>query len=209
MKPVSEYKILTVLFAPALGGNHIANMISTSPCVQNRIKDVGNYEQYLIDLYVKSTGHNFHAGEFLNFGVEDYTKAYNTVSENNLTTVLPGHMEDAYWVLNHLRNLGNIGFITLEVFGIDLYNFYKKTSNRAYVKNYNPYVYRFMYTKEVASRILGIEMSDGYVIDAELLIQPEISGLLNDLNSELDLKMNLDLCKELHTIRHKKAYLSN
>ena len=198
--------MLTVLFAPALGGNHIANMISTSPYVQNRIKDVGNYEQYLIDLYVKSTGHNFHAQEFLNFGVEDYTKAYNTVSENNLTTVLPGHMEDAYWVLGHLKDLGNIGFITLEVFGIDLYDFYRKIPKRAYVQQYNPHIYRFMYTKEVVSRILDINTSEGHIIDAEKIIQPEISGLLNDLNDELELKMNLDLCKELHTIRHKKAY---
>ena len=206
MKHISEYKILAVLFAPALGGNHIANMISTSPYVQNRIKDVDNYEQYLVDLYVNSTGHNFHAQEFLNFGVDDYTKAYNMVSENKLTTVLPGHMEDAYWVLNHLKNLGNIGFITLEVFGVDLFNFYKKIPSRSYVKDYNPYIYRFMYNKEVSSRILDIEMSDGYAIDAELLIQPDISNLLDWLNDELGLEINLDLCKELHAIRYKKAY---
>ena len=205
MKHIQEYKTLGIVFAPALGGNHIANMISTSPQVENRIK-TAQYEQNLIDLYNNSKGNSFHAEEFLNFSAEDYTKPYNLVLENKLTTVLPGHMEDAYWVLNKLKPLGKMGFVTVEVFNIDIFNFYKNIPNRSYVENYNPYIYRFMYTKDVASRLLDIPMDDGYVIDAEKIIQPDITELLNNLNDELQLDMNLMLCKELHSIRYKKIH---
>ena len=63
-----------------------------------------------------------------------------------------------------------------------------------------------MYTKDVASRLLDIPMDDGYVIDAEKIIQPDITELLNNLNDELQLDMNLMLCKELHNIRYKKIH---
>jgi len=206
MKHICEYKTLAINFAPALGGNHIANLISTSPYVQNRIRKIHNYEQYLIDLYINSNGTTFHAEEFLNVGVDDYTKAYDMVLENKLTTVLPGHMEDVYWVLHKLKTLGPMGFITFEVFNLDLHNFYSKIPKRSYVQNYNPFLYRFMYTKDVVSRLLDIPMDDGYVIDAEKIIEPDITTFLNQLNDELQLDMNLKLCKELHSIRHKKAY---
>ena len=206
MKHIQEYKTLAIVFAPVLGGNHIANMISTSSYVQNRVKNTNNYEQYLLDLYTNSRGGEFHANEFLNFNSEDPSLAYNLVLENQSTTVLPGHMEDAYWVLNHLKPLGKIGFISIEVFDVDIFNFYKNIPKRSYVENYNPYLYRFMYTKDVAARILDIPTDDGYVIDAGKIIQPDITELLNNLNDELQLNINLELCKELHNIRHKKAY---
>lgn len=206
MKPIQEYKTLGIVFAPALGGNHIANMISTSPYVQNRVSNTVDYEQFLIDLYTKSAGDNFHAHEFLNVNSEDYTKAYNLILGNQLTTVLPGHMEDVYWVFNHLKPLGKIGFISIEVFDIDIFNFYKNIPARSYVENCNPYIYRFMYTKDVVSRLLDIPMDDGYIIDAGKIIQPDISELLNNLNDELGLNMNLELCKELHALRHTKVY---
>lgn len=206
MKTIREYKTLGITFAPALGGNHVANMISTSPYVQNRYKGTANYEQYLIDLYVNSNGHNFHAEEFLNVGVDDYTKAYDLISTNELTTVLPGHIEDCYWVFDKIKSLGTMGFITFEVFSLDLHNFYKNIPTRSYVQTYNPFLYRFMYTKEVVSRLLNIPENDGYVIDAEKIIEPDITELLNQLNDELSLDMNMALCKELHAIRHTKAY---
>ena len=77
-----------------------------------------------------------------------------------------------------------MGFITMEVFNIDIFNFYKNINTRSYVENYNPYIYRFMYTKDVASRLLDIPMDDGYVIDAEKIIQPDITELLNNLNDK-------------------------
>jgi hypothetical protein len=206
MKHITEYKTLGITFAPALGGNHIANMISTSPYVQNRFKGTDNYEQYLIDLYTGSNGVGFHAQEFLNVNSEDYTKAYDLVSKNQLSTVLPGHMEDVYWVFNHLKPLGNIGFITIEVFDIDIFNFYKDVPKRSYVTNYNPHIYRFMYTKNVVSKLLDIPLDDGHVIDAGKIIQSDITEVLHNLNDALQLNMNLELCKELHSIRHKKAY---
>lgn len=206
LKPIQEYKTLAILFAPGLGGNHLANMISTSPLVENRTKNTLDYEQYLIDLYKNSDGSNFHVEGFLNFACEDYTKAYNLVAENELTTVLPGHMEDGYWVLNKIKPLGPIGFITIEVFDIDIFNFYKTVPQRSYVDQYNPWLYRFMYNKETAARLIDVPKSDGYVIDAGKIIQPDISELLDQLNNELQLNMNLELCKELHSLRHKKAY---
>lgn len=206
MKPIREYKTLGITFAPALGGNHVANMISTSPYIQNRFREAVDYEQYLIDLYVKSNGNNFHAEEFLNVGVDDHNKAYSLVSSNELTTVLPGHIEDCYWVFDKIKSLGPMGFITFEVFNVDLYNFYKNIPKRSYVKTYNPFLYRFLYTKEVVSRLLDIPLSDGYVMDAEKIIESDITELLNQLNDELSLDMNLALCKELHAIRHTKAY---
>lgn len=206
MKHIKEYKTLGILFAPALGGNHIANMISISPHVQNRVRNTANYEQYLIDLYKESNGRMYHAEEFLNFNVTDWTQAYQLVSDNTMPTVLPGHMEDGYWVLDHLRPLGPIGFVTIEVYNIDIFNFYKNMPSRAYVKNYNPYLYRFMYNKDVAARLLDVPYEDGYAIDAEKILQPDVTELLNNLNDELQLNMNLELCAELHTIRYKKIY---
>ena len=206
MKHIKEYKTLGILFAPALGGNHIANMISTSPSVQNRVKNTADYEQYLLDLYKGSNGRMYHAEEFLNFGATDWTKAYQLVSDNKLPTVLPGHMEDGYWVLDHLKPLGKIGFITVEVYDIDIFNYYKNMPGRAYVTDYNPYLYRFMYSKTVASRLLDVPYEDGYAIAAGKIILPDISELLNNLNDELQLNMNLELCAELHTIRYKKIH---
>lgn len=199
MKPIQNYKTLAILFAPFIGGNHLANMISTSPLVANRVSTTTDYKNYLLNLYSTSKS-QFHAQEFLNFGVDNPMQAYNLIANNSLTTVLPGHMEDGYWVLNHVKSLGEIGFITIEVFDIDFENFYKSRS----FDDYNPHIYRFMYNKDVAARILDIDPSDGYAINSGDLQRPDINVLLNQLNDELGLNLDIDFCNKLHSMRFNK-----
>tara|TARA_R110000868_G_scaffold130096_2_gene339658 strand:- start:41 stop:661 length:621 start_codon:yes stop_codon:yes gene_type:complete len=203
MKPIQHYKTLTILFAPGIGGNHLANMISTSPLVADRVKNILDYKQHLISMYKNSNGKSFHADEFLNFGVDRPDQAYNLIANNTLTTLLPGHIEDGYWVLNHVRSLGKIGFITMEVFDTDLIEFYK--DKRDYVgASYNPHLYRFMYNKDVTSRILDISPDDGYAINSAEFLQPDINLLLHKINDELGLELDIDFCNQLNKIRFNK-----
>ena len=117
MKHIQEYKTLGILFAPALGGNHIANMISTSPYVENRVNTT-DYEQNLLDLYSNSKGLSFHAEQFLNFSSEDYTKPYNLIlanidSDNIRETYFKGVGSTfSYYLFQKAVYSGNTEFIT-------------------------------------------------------------------------------------------------
>ena len=195
---IKNYKILAVLTSPGMGVNHFSNMISTSPSVANRKIGAENYKEFLINLYSTSY-QQFHADEFLLFGVEDWTKAYHLVKNNQQTTVLPGHMEDAYWVLKHVCPLGPIGAITFEIFDFDLEEFYRKKRNQSYT-NYNPAVYKFLYTKDVVSRILDIPNDDILAVDAARLHRPNVDQLLEEIDDVLNLDLDMDLCKKLHTL---------
>ena len=204
MKHIQDYRTLAILFSPGIGGNHLANLISTSLWVNNRVTNVDDYNQHLLNIYKNNRGNNFHADEFTNFGVEDYNKAYELVKNNTVTTVLPGHIEDAFWVLNHIKPLGKIGFITFEVFDINLDEFYKK--QRTYIENYNPYLYRFLYNKDVVGRILDIADTDGHAINASSILSDDITILLTQLNDELQLELDIDFCNYLHKLRFNKLF---
>jgi len=200
---IKDYKILPVLFSPGMGGNHFSNMLSTSPWIANRKLNTDNYSDFLINLYNRSYV-QFHAEEFLNFGVEDWIKAHDLVKNNSGATILPGHLEDAYWVINNIRSLGPVGAITFELFDFNLDEFYRKPRNHNY-KNYNPHVYRFMYTKDVISRILDMPENDVLAVDAGRLHQPNIDQLLLELNDVLQLDLDIDLCKKLHDIWYTRT----
>ena len=202
MKHITEYKTLGVLFSPFLGGNHLANMLSTSEHIADR-KKVDNYKDYVLSYYKNNHSEfkNVHINEFSLFGVEDWTKAYNLVESNNLTTILPGHVDDGFWVLNKLKPLGPMGIITLEIYNPD--SIYSLTS-RLKVKDYNPYMYRFLYRKDVVHRLFDLSPDDVYAISMDDYFKEDIDTLLNQINSEFKLQLDIEFCKELHVMWYTK-----
>ena len=61
-------------------------------------------------------------------------------------------------------------------------------------------MYKFLYTKDVVSRILDIPNDDILAVDAARLHQPNIDQLLEELTDVLNLDLDMDLCKKLHTL---------
>lgn len=200
MKSIQEYKTLLVIFPPNFGGNHLVNLISTSPYVEKTKKDIGNYRDFLVSFYEK-TCKTYHLCDVL-YDFFCPEKVINAVANNTLTSVIPLHIDEAYFLTPFLKPLGNIGFITFELFGVST-DFFKK-SNRDHM---NISFHQFMYRKEIVEKILEIPDEDGAVIPAADFLKDDISEILSLLNNSLFLDLDLQFCSKLHTIRQKKLII--
>jgi hypothetical protein len=197
---IKDYRTLGILASPFMGVNHLANIISTSPLVAGR-KRVDNYLDYVLAQY-ESNQNRFHVDEFHLFGSEDYQQAVDLVTGNELTTVLPGHTEDAFWVLPKLQHLGRLGLITLEIYEPEL--FYNETRKRQ-TANYNPYLYRFLYRKDVVARLFNLPEDDIFAVDIKDFFTENADPLISALNDVYQLDLNLNFCKKLHSIWYAKV----
>ena len=78
---VNDYKFIMVLFPPGAGGNHLANLISTSPYVANRTNNITDYNDS-IKKYYSSNTRNAHINSTIqNVGVFDTANVIDIVSK--------------------------------------------------------------------------------------------------------------------------------
>ena len=164
-----------VIFAPGLGGNHLANLIATDPRY---------YPRATVDQYQTTKKYAHHS-------LNDNLTNINITSYNN--NVLCGHFGELYWLDRSLFEHKQVVIIEIPK---DKNSFAYKRFQR-YNHDLPDYIVeeqRSLYTPEIIESVTGI--SDHYTIPAERVVN-EISpvDLLIDMNYDIDKKT----CEQMHT----------
>jgi len=164
-----------VIFAPGLGGNHLANLIATDPRY---------YSRATVDQYQTTKKYAHHS---LNANLADI----NIISYDN--NVLCGHFGELYWLDRSLFEHKQVVIIEIP-----------KDKNSFAYKRFQTYNHdlpdyiveeqRSLYTPEIIKRVTGI--SDYYTIPAESIVnETSPVDLLIDMNYNIDKKT----CEHMHT----------
>jgi len=198
---IQDYKIIIVLFPSRLGGNHFANILSTSPYIEKKIK-VENYEQYLDNYYSTNMPDAHIFSDISNVGVHDLDNTYNVISQSSKTYIIAGHIDEAHWVYKQkLKTLQPVGFI----------NFHSLSWNNNIRRRFeylNDEYYRlchWLYSDKIIFDLFGIDQKDMlFTVNPNNLFSPDITELLNQLNLNLELDLNLNFCNKLHAKWYKK-----
>lgn len=203
---VNDYRTLVVLFEPMQGGNHFANLLSTSPKIQNRIQ-VDNYTQYLLQQYSTMID-NVHFGVLANVEVTNHNKLIDQIQTAELPMVVCGHVCETYHMFDLIKKQGPVGIINFENF--NLLDIVRHRMN--ITKNVD--LLEWAHRSEIISKTFDVDAGDMYNIATNSLFQKDISSLINQLNIDLELNLDLDICQQLHNtwfdrIKHDFKLSSN
>ena len=211
---IKNYKFLGVLGVPWVGINHLSNLISTSQYIAPKT-DVDDYQSYINDLYESNDEIHHVYSESLcnnddtdssNFSLmcpDDYTRAEQLIKNNILTTVLPGHTEDAYWVMHNVKYLGKQAIVTIENYSISMR---MPESRRKFIEQNHPWLHKFLYDKDVVCRLFDLSEDDVLAIDIADFHSDNISTVVQGLNNFFELELDLDFCQNMHTLWLNKVF---
>ena len=191
---IKDCKAIIILFAPGQGGNHLANIISTSPYVENRMLS-DDYNKDL-EFYYRSNNKNAHLpGGIDNVGVMDVEGLQDTLMKSKKTYVIAGHIDETYYIYEYIKNLGSYIFITFE-------NFNLTESIKKRMKTYDESLIKFLYRKTIVSKLFDTD--NVMTLDTAKLFDEDPHDLFIDLSRELSLDLDLDFCMNLHKLWYKK-----
>lgn len=181
---------IIVLFAPGLGGNHLANMISTDARFQSRASE-SNYQTS-----ASANAHFYHV-QNLDLGALadiDTTKSH----------VLCGHWGEYYWAKlhKHILILPNRHVVIMKVptVGSTAYDRMIKYTNLT--AQYLIEEQRSLYTMDVVGKIM--DEFDLTEIESELLFCETVETVLESLSKQLALNLDLEICRNMHTFWYDK-----
>jgi hypothetical protein len=175
-----------VLFAPGTGGNHLANLISTSDEFITRAS---------LENYKNTKSKKAHFSGITNLGINDIKNL-----DRSKNYVLCGHFGEFYWLeLNNLKNkFKNRQIVLLQ----PPYN--SELATRVY-KQYNPPLgaYYFaeqksLYTIQVIQRLFN--ENDFFEISADDIFSDDTSTILDLLNIKMNLNVDSKLINEIHKV---------
>lgn len=198
---VEKYKTILVLFEPFQGGNHLANLMSTSQRIQNRI-DIDDYHEYLQVMYSQMNG-NVHFGQLVNIEVGNNEKLISTIQNSNKPVLICGHISESFHVLELIKSQGPLGIINFECYNLSQHVLYRMNifQNQSYLKHLLEWSHR----ADVVSSTFNIDPADMYNVTASQLFQADISELITQINRDLELNLDLEFCKELHELWYTRT----
>jgi hypothetical protein len=206
---IKNYKFLGVLGVPWIGINHLSNLISTSQYIAPKT-DVDDYQSYINDLYESNDNNIHHIYKDDNYDPRlsmmypiDYTRAEQLIKNNTLTTVLPGHTEDAYWVMHNVKYLGKQAIVTIENYNISMK---MPESRRKQIEKDHPWQHKFLYDKDVVCRLFDLSDEDVLAIDVADFHSDDISPIIHALNNTFGLELDFEFCQRLHTHWMNKVF---
>ena len=206
---IKNYKFLGVLGVPWVGINHLSNLISTSQYIAPKT-DVDDYQSYVNDLYESNDNNIHHIYKDDNYDPllsmmypNDYTRAERLIKNNTLTTVLPGHTEDAYWVMHNVKYLGKQAIVTIENYNISMKI---PESRRKQIEKNQPWQHKFLYDKDVVCRLFDLSDKDVLAIDVADFHSDDISPVINALNNTFGLELDFEFCQSMHTHWMNKVF---
>ena len=170
-----------VIFAPGLGGNHLANMIATDP----RFKSRATIEQYQA---AKKYAHHSGMQNLTNLQIDSY--------DNN---VFCGHFGELCWLDRRL-------FEPIQAVIIDIPRdknsfAYKRFQivNNVFFNEYIIEEQRILYTRGTIRKVTGIR--DSYAISAESVVT---NNSPVDLLIGMNYNVDKEICEQMHTewIKH-------
>jgi hypothetical protein len=182
-----KYKSILILYQPGAGGVHLANLISTSPHVENRLK---NPTDSLLEKYQSQTQKNAHFDvKIINVGIDNLDHLYYTVKSSDLTYVLCGHIEESYYAVNKIKDLGEVFYIILE--NVNL-------SDSVLKRLYHCEGTNFLYRDDLVQKLFNASPDQILATTPNLLFCRDISPLIEMLNCRLNLRLDIDFCQKLH-----------
>lgn len=191
---INDYRTIYVLFPPLWGGNHFANMLSLSPKISNRNSAVTDND-YLknIESYYDSQIKNAHIeSNVSNVGIHLLDDVYQTINASNKPFILAGHVDEAYFSFQKIKELGPILCIVFSLIDADKI----KKREQKHVDGLSLFVYNEKIIKKIFNDD-NIKIDTLGVDSTELCIE-DASNLYQRFNTFLDLDLNLDLCSQLH-----------
>jgi hypothetical protein len=189
---IKNYTTVIVLFPPRMGGNHLANMISTSPKISNRsLKESDEKYKIILDEYYSSTIKNAHVGDIAGVGVFNPNEVYQIIKKADKPFIIAGHIDETYYVFQTIKDLSPFLFIYFEWQTLtDIIN------QRI---NFNDTTLtRWAYSGNVISKIFETTKDNMYWINPNDLFNLDITNFLTAINNNLNLNLDLDFCLSLH-----------
>jgi hypothetical protein len=189
---IKNYKIIVVLFHPGQGGNHLANIISTSDQIADRFL-VDNYRQEL-EKYYDSDEKNAHVEGIQNVGVHDIDSLKKYINDNENPVVICGHVPEFYHVQGFIKSLGPIGIINFE-------NYHLNDAVRKRINDlYNGYsdLIEWAYRDDVVSKTFEIDYQDMYTTSANNIFCNNPRDFFSSFSHELGLNLDIEYCLKLH-----------
>jgi hypothetical protein len=193
---IKDYKIVVVLFHPGQGGNHLANVISTSDQLADRFV-TENYKQALITYY-DSPEKNAHVEGISNEGVHDIDALKKYINDNSKPVVICGHIPEFYHCQEFIKSLVPIGIINFE-------NYNLNNLVRERTKMHSDLI-EWAYRTDVVSKTFEIDHTHIYTTSANNLFCTDPSEFFSSISHDLGLNLDMDYCLKLHEKWIKKIF---
>lgn len=175
------------MFAPGLGGNHIANLLSTSNEFLNRFSS----HDY------NTSEPNAHFFNITNIELEDISDNIDILSTQN--NILCGHWASYYWLMQSdlSKHFNNRQILIIEPpsYGTMAYERLIKHVT-AYTNHYFYEEMKLLYTIETMQKMFDDD--DFFVLNADVIFQNSINTFIEKAEEEFCIKLNSTLCKTIH-----------
>jgi hypothetical protein len=191
---IEDYNVVYIVYPPGWGGNHFANMLSTSPKFANRIPALSDnkYLEYLKEYYLGNINNAHINSEIQNVGIFSLDKLQKYIQLSNRKVILAGHLDETYFSFNEVKKFNKFLFIVFSLLGAEQI---KVRSNKSFDG-----LTLFSYNETVIKKIFS---EDGLTIDTCCLnvidfLKEDASKLYQHFNDLLKLDIDVNLCNELH-----------
>ena len=171
-------KNIFVVFSPGLGGNHVANMISTAD---------GYLTRATADQYNKHTDENAHFDE----------NYYNLDFEDTSTRVRAMHFSEFIGHSEKIQNVKNRQILLLSLprhvsLAYRRYQDYHKNLMKTYLYEEQ----RLIYSQKVIERLTT--ETDFVKLDTELVFRENINDFINFIKNKMNIQPNITECEQMH-----------
>ena len=144
-----------------------------------------------------------------NVEVKNHSKLIDQIQSAELPMVVCGHVCETYYMLDLIKAQGPVGIINFENF-----NLLDIVRHRMNIDEQDVTVLEWAHRAEIISKTFDIDAQDMYNIATNSLFQKDISSLIHQLNIDLELNLDIDICQQLHNawfdrIKHDFKLSSN
>ena len=176
---------------PGQGGNHLANLISTSPLVSDRFFNPTDTDP-ITEKYKKNLNKNVHLdSKISNVGIHDLENLCKEMLLDQKTHVICGHVEESYFAVEKIKNLGKIFYVVFE----DI-NLSEQVLKRSAPLDGTT----FLYHEHRVKKLFQTESDDILATSANLLFTNNIQPMVDLINSRLKLGLDRAICQTLHDL---------
>lgn len=192
---LQEYKTVIAVLDVGMGCSHMANLIATSPFLADRTDDPTVDYINSIRKYYKAGIPNAHVNPVIAF-IDNILEPelYGLIEKSKLPFVLGGHIQSIHGKTGDaVKKLGR----TLILLGVT------NTPNEIIQLRAGPEFVNYFKEHYKTSELVNkshFSKDDIIEFDPNLLFSPDITELVNLLNEKLDLKLDINLCQELHSM---------
>lgn len=175
------------MFSPGLGGNHIANMLSTD----ERYKTIATIEDYR-----KHRGQNAHI-VIGNLGLLD-------TAQSTTGNIFCGHFGEFHWKFseNKISKFDNRQIIIINTPNDTNSLAYKRLKKYSKLDEFYVAEQQTLYSIDTFNKLF--DEDDFFVIDAEDIFTNSIDKFLKYAINEMNFELNYNECKQMHSIWIKK-----